>query len=488
MKEVNSITVDRYYESIMPAADVGIGILDISRDIPNATIQKRTFDMTYFYINRMMRMGLVRYLGQHLTVDEILEAAAKQNLPYCMVACQGLLLFRGPSLVTQSRQYAERNPEFFVVGHIMNKKNKYPGLHRQYLFVNVQKWIDLGKPVFDEMGYFADRSPILPDYSVSESVVHSEYTPLWIESGSGEAQKWNFTNDGSNWILTAIRNNIKIDNLDNNMRESKVFLYPYSDSELLARAWYDKDKESIDKLSDYSQRAWLRKLQYQEQVEKNRVYAFNTETLSGEGVRSPGPIDAFFSAAAGFKPLSILQANGFHDNTVVHYFDWCQDSLDFKKRVIETWDGIDFHKWLLAHDLEYNFSSTYRGNYEKYWKMELEEFDGAEKFKELWDKYKELDHHFHLIDIVNEPEKLFDIVKQYEGNKAIWTTNIWSSEMLHWNEEPEIIEQKWLHFEQQIPDDLILYGHDYLSTDMKARLENGRRTTHPRFQTLYPGV
>ena len=140
MKDWNSITVDRYYENINIENKVGIGILDISRDIPNKFLQKRTFDMTYFYINRMIKMGLCSYVGMHKTVKEILELSIIEGKQYCMIACQGLLLFRGPSLITQSLEYAEKNKDFFVVGHIMDKKKQhyltqgaYPGLHRQYL-------------------------------------------------------------------------------------------------------------------------------------------------------------------------------------------------------------------------------------------------------------------------------------------------------------------------------------------------------------------
>ena len=73
MKDWNSITVDRYYENINVDNKVGIGILDISRDIPNKFLQKRSFDMTYFYINRMIKMGMCSYVGFHKTVKEILE-------------------------------------------------------------------------------------------------------------------------------------------------------------------------------------------------------------------------------------------------------------------------------------------------------------------------------------------------------------------------------------------------------------------------------
>lgn len=484
MTSPDSIRVDRYYEQLSKNSEVAVGILDITRDITNLTVQKRTFDMTFFYINRMLKMGLVKYAGFHKTIDDILEETDRLEMPYAMVACQGLLLFRGPSLVTQCREYGMNNPEFFVLGHIMNKQGVYPGLHRQYLFVNMKKWKELGKPSFDEMGHYPDRKKNMPDFTVSESTVHSEYTPKWIGPGSGNNDNWTLTNDGSNWIKVALENNISIDNLDNRMRETKVFLHPETDSEKLASVWYNKDQNLIDQLEDYSQKGWLRKLEYQENIEKNRVYAFNTETLSGEGKRTSKPIDVLFAPAAGFKPLAILQANGFHENTVVCYYDWCEASLNFKKHLLETWNGYDFDEWLLEHDLEYNFASSYRRNYSEFWQYELYDFNGREAFKELWDSYSQLEHYFFIIDIVNNPEKLFDELNKYSGTRVLWTTNIWSSEMLHWNMDPETIEEKWLHFESLIPNDLILYGHDYVANDIQERIRNGQRTTHPRFPRL----
>jgi len=53
MKDWNSLSVDRYYEDMSSHSDVGIGILDISRDIESNFIAKRTFDMTYFYIKQV---------------------------------------------------------------------------------------------------------------------------------------------------------------------------------------------------------------------------------------------------------------------------------------------------------------------------------------------------------------------------------------------------------------------------------------------------
>lgn len=488
MKDWNSLSVDRYYESLAIDTQVGIGILDISRDIHSETVSKRSFDMTYFYINRMVKMKLVSYIGRATTVQELLQQALDAGKEYCMIACQGLLLYRGPSLAQKSVEYARNNPQFFVVGHVMDKKKQhyiskgaYPGLHRQYMFVNLAKWVELGKPAYDEMGVFQDRKPVYKNYEMSKDTVHSNYTPAWIKSAPGETEHA-ITSDGSNWIDIALRNNIQIDNLDNDMRACKVFLYPYSDTSLLEEVWYDKDINKIDKLSNQSQRAWLRKLQYQEDIEKNRVYAFNTETLSAEGVRTNGKlVDHLFSAAAGFKPLAILNANGFHSGTTVHYFDWCEASLNYKKHLLETWDGYDLDKWLLENDLKYNFSSTYRGNYKQFWDQEVAEHGGSLAFQRLWARYRELKHEFHVIDIVQDSDKLFEVINNVHGTKVLWTTNIWSSEMLNWNVEPENLEKLFLRFEEQVPDDLVLYGHDYVALDLHERIRNKTKLTHLRY-------
>lgn len=484
MRDWNSITYDRYVDDNTLDTKVGHGILDISRDIPNEFLRKRTFDMTFWMINQCLKRGYGNYRGTSESVKEILERSLEQKDSICIIQCQGMMSIRLPHIVTLSIDYFLKNPDKFVIGHIMNRRGRYPGLHRQILIVNVNKWNELGKPEYLEGGHYWDRKPELQNFIVSDNKIAAEYTPEYIVNDVG-VSKYEVTEDGSNWIDIALRNNIRIDNLDLEMRECKCFLYPYEDTEKLASVWNNlQDENLVDSLINYSARAWIRKLAYQEYIEKDRVYAFNTERLSAEGVRSPGPVDNLFCAAAGFKPVALLRNNRFHDKTVVHYFDWCNSSLDFKKHLIETWDGLDFDKWLLEHDLQYNFSSTYRGNYHEFWRSELKnEFGSDSEFKELWDRYRKLEHHFHVIDIVNEPEKLFDIINNSVGNNVLWTTNIWASMQLHWALEPEVLEEKYLKFESLIKNDLVLYGQDYMARDLEQRIRNGLRVTHPRYQT-----
>jgi hypothetical protein len=111
----------------------------------------------------------------------------------------------------------------------------------------------------------------------------------------------------------------------------------------------------------------------------------------------------------------------------------------------------------------------------------MHEHGGSFAFQRLWERYRNLRHEFHVIDIVNDNDKLFKKINDVHGTKVLWTTNIWSSEMLHWNVEPEVLEVKWKRFEEQIPSDLVLYGHDYIAVDMNSRVRDGVKLTHPRY-------
>lgn len=487
MRDHNSITEgERYFDIKDIDVPIGVGMLDISRDIPNHFVRKRCFDMTYWMLNQSVKQDQCSYRGFNHKVSSLLQASVDAGDKVCIIAAQGLMAPKLYKIIRKTVNYYKHNPDFFVMGHIMARKDRYPGLHRQMLIVNLETWQRLGSPEFLEQGFFWDRKQTYPNFELSEETLSAEYTPAWVKGANG-TQQWSVVEDGSNWIAIACEHGIRIDNFDNEMRECKAFLYPYEDPDKLERAWKNlQDEELLDSIKNYTQRAWLRKLAYQEHIEKDRVYAYNTERLSGEGVRAPAPVDSIFSAAAGFKTMMLLENNGFHENTIVNYYDWCDASLNFKKHLLETWDGVDFHKWLLEHDLEYNFSSTYRGNYEEFWKQEIQkEFGSEEAFKELWDRYSKLKHNFFVIDLVNEPKKLIDEINKQTGTKVLWTTNIWPTMMLHWNVNIDTIEQKYLEFEKLVPNNLVLYGQDYLANDLEVRIRRGEAETHPRFKTIY---
>lgn len=460
MQEWNSIAHDRFSNKKAENLQFGFGILDISRDISSPMICKKTFDITYWAINQYTKDN-GGYRGFSDTVDGLLEKSLNSNDDICIIQAQGTIAFKLPRLISLVNDYFKNNPDKFVIGHIMARKGRYPGLHRQILVVNLKIWKQLGKPPFLETGFFWDRKVSYVNYEVSENKIAAEYTPNWISPCiSKDKKEYDLVEDGSNWVNIALDNDIIIDNLTLEMRECKCFLYPYEDTEQLEKAWTICNEEEIDKLKNYSAKAWFRKIYNEEVTQKDKVYVFNTDSKIIE-TNQTRKIDTLYSAAAGFNPLLILKINGFDKNTVIHYYDWSSPSLKFKKHLLESWDGLDLDKWLVKHDLEYNFNGVYRGNYKKFWELELEHVFGNQlEFKKLWDRYKSLEHHYHVIDIVNHPKELFDMINSETGNTVLWTTNIWESMQLHWNIEIEELTKKWNNFKSLIKSDLTVYGHE----------------------------
>jgi len=158
MKDYNSISKeDRYFNSNSIDVSIGVGILDISRDIQNNFIRKKSFDMTLWMIRESLSREICSYSGFNHSVKKILEESIKNGNDLCIILAQGMMAPKLYKIITKVSQYYTQNPNFFVMGHIMAKEGRYPGLHRQMLVVNLKKWKQLESPEFEEQGFFWER-------------------------------------------------------------------------------------------------------------------------------------------------------------------------------------------------------------------------------------------------------------------------------------------------------------------------------------------
>jgi hypothetical protein len=239
-------------------------------------------------INQSLQINLCEYRGFSDSVKKLLDNSATAGDDICIIVAQGMMFPKLYKFITKAVDYLKANPDFFVLGHIMAREDRYPGLHRQLLVVNVNTWKQLGSPEYLEQGYFWDRKPEYPLYTLSEKTISADYTPAWIKTNVGTI-KPTVVEEGANWIALALKNNIQIDNFDFEMRECKAFLYPYDNPDLLETVWKNlQDEESVDNIQNYTQRAWIRKLAYQEFIEKIHfdevvVDVFTEAKIFGEG-------------------------------------------------------------------------------------------------------------------------------------------------------------------------------------------------------------
>lgn len=472
----NSIT-DR--EVNIEHATITIGVLDISKEIHDDFLKEKMLQQTEFYLRRIVNSSQAVYLGTFQTVEEILQASLDYNFKYCLIATQGLLLFRGSPIISYLLDEAENRPEFLVTGHLLNKKEtEYPGLHRQMLLVNVEKWKEFDYPSFGQKAFYIDDEKIFPKPDCYYQEAHTDYTPTEIlRHNSRDYCFYKQMQDGWNWIKISLEHDLPVFNFGNQIRECKIFLYPYIQTADFSECWQHKDLKKISQLENYNQKMWLRKMTHYEKAERNRVYAFNTERLSTTcGRKSSKELDCFYSVAAGLKPIKLLQINGFSDQTRIVYFDWCEMSLNWRKKLLD-WNGRNYDEFLRANEKDFVFASTYYKNYHSFWKHELDtEFENADIFYELWQEYRTLSHEFIKVDLFNDCETtLKHIQKNASGELGIWWSNIFSSELIHMNTDISFIKscwQTWINGLHNIKSDMVVYGNDWQNISLESSLED----------------
>ena len=82
-----------------------------------------------------------------------------------------------------------------LIGHILDKNDRYYELHEQLYYLNVKKWKVIGCPNLGKTGI--DITYSVPNKSIENH--HDHYTPYWISSGT-EKKLYKNTKHGHNLI------------------------------------------------------------------------------------------------------------------------------------------------------------------------------------------------------------------------------------------------------------------------------------------------
>lgn len=114
-------------------------------------------------------------------------------------------------------------------------------------------------------------------------------------------------------------------------------------------------------------------------------------------------ISKLYSIPSGFRPLEILMEHGFNSDTEVIYFARSTAELTFRQVLLEDWNGTNFHKFAMDYSDMYRLD-TPRMDIAEAWQNTLETFGGAKEFRDLWNAYKKLRHHYTFIKRENHYE------------------------------------------------------------------------------------
>ena len=348
---------------------------------------------------------------------------------------------------------SKADPNVFMFAHLMDRKKRWFGIHPQCFIVNLSLWNQTGRPPLIKK---VNEKIHLPKVIRSRENIHDDYTPTYLIPGEGvtEEKPEIF---GWHWIKKALESGLRIENIPLEIRKKKLFLYPEQNQENLLKCLkandFSSDKNPEKKrscegvqnilsinnkqsdtplplLSDHQKKV-LDYLFMESSGLTRKMFIFNTESVRNTYVENKlEKIDAFLGLPAGFMDFHTLYRHGFHEETKLVYFDINEKILFFKEKLLELWDGKNYHNfvdWIIQ-----KYPKTFNNSLltkkpeerEENWKKELEIWGGEDLFLNHLEKVKLLKRNFIKTNLLDDFTPLIKIIEgMRKKHLALWYSN-----------------------------------------------------------------
>ena len=234
---------------------------------------------------------------QWIDEDELLMQAADLKYKYAVVFSTGTEFINGNSFFKNLKDLIKQ--DFFLAGHVLDRDDAYYELHHQCYVVNLDYYIEIGKPKVGQQQLGQKHSQIIPQRSNDN--YHDDYTPIYVSHGQN-TKVYNHKCHGWNILSVGLENQLPVIIFDNNLRSSKKHFYPESSENF------------------YKHLSWAYERLYY--CREKFVHTSNTEEIN-----LPNKIyKQIVTPASG-----IWFKNYSDDNTRIVMYDYNQSSLDYWK-------------------------------------------------------------------------------------------------------------------------------------------------------------
>lgn len=413
----------------------------------------KIFELTY---GMTVRLSSSCVAGDVKYFDDV-DSAMENSDGYHIVIIQSIGNFINRNkFFSELDNYIINNPDFFLLAFTLDwdseKGTGWIECHNQMMVVNVRSWNKLGKPKF---GGWETVTEELPNYSRSEENFHDKYTPYWIKGEPGTSTHTR-TAQGWNFIKTALEAGYRVDNFTEEMRLCRLFIYPEHESDNLYKAFMLKDSTLVN---NSNQKKWIKSMLNTPPV----IWIFNSEYYRFS--MDMKNVQTYIGPAAGFKYLDFLNYNPT-GNFI--FYDYHDGSLEWIKKLKETWDGENFYQYLQAQPdhvrQHYKFihgNKFNKDNIEKNLQILFKEFGGEEQFKKLWRAFKLSNATFVKIDLFNK-EQLTNLINLTNDKSIFFNfSNIFATDFTLLNNTIKEVDEIYNNFLTQVKKkftNVILYG------------------------------
>jgi hypothetical protein len=405
-------------------------------------------DITMFGINVALNKTLTdSILVEGNDINKIMKSALKQNSKHLFLVSLGYQS-HAHELVHQIIKEAQQNNYAFV-GHILEDKHTgYFYLHDQSLYVNLKIWESLGCPKFGDSRNISNEELSLPDRSTDD--IHDDYTPTYLKPTGQTKQYSGLLRPGADFISAVLAGGYAFGNFSRQVRDQKYHLYPDIADDRFERILQGEKGITVEETGPtYGQFRYLEETSFNKSV-TSLVFVFNNDPveLPKLSYNINTKLDTLYSVAAGFKPLQILTQTDWADSRVV-YIDYSRPALDFKKWLVDTWDGKNYLEKIKEYQqIDPTFKPIWLPNkdFSPEWFNTLSLFDGEQSWLKIWNQYRNLPHRYILTDLFGNYKEMLDDMSIHQGNNFIWFSNSFYNPASIRNFSPSTLDSLYSNF------------------------------------------
>lgn len=217
--------------------DIVYCMVDITSKSASYWIREIVKNIADYTVNNITAAGYDVYQG--LDEDTLLKTVSKLNYTHAVVFTTGTEFLNGHSFFDAAKELIKQ--DFFLAGHVLDRKEAYYELHSQCYIVNLEKYNLLNCPIVGQQELGQSHQQIAPWRSLVN--YHDDYTPISVLAGDVPAH-YNHRCHGWNILSTAFNANQQVVVFQENIRSSKKHYYPEIQAEFNKNVGYLYKRQS----------------------------------------------------------------------------------------------------------------------------------------------------------------------------------------------------------------------------------------------------
>lgn len=423
-----------------------------------------------------LRFGYQGSVIESGSLNAILDQAIEQGYRACLIQVPGNIISENWMLPHWQKDDFHRcveqlfaKDDFLVCANFIQVADYY-ALDPSCMFINLEHYQALGCPNFGSLT--KKKQTLIHPKTVTtctSTLAYKLEATTVFKSIIPRLTGWGF-------IDASLRKGFSVSPLPKEIAEKRVFISP--DLHNPAPATH------LANCVTNAQEKFLTGVDAQISRGRTGVFLWNIESYAdvpnpNTDTKAQQVISNLYCVAAGFKPNMLLNRHGFTNKTRITFFDYSEQALKIRQRMIQQWNGLDYPAFCkqLMHEFkdDQTFYQLWDGlnpaqinwdDVDTLWQSELQHWGGEQNFQKKWLEQQKLQYEFVHADIVNNPAPLLDKLSNSPG-AMIWWSNAFFTISSNWLMTIEQRRQRFRYaidaIAQQSPD-CRLYGADHNNT------------------------